>query len=582
MSISFSGVGSGLPIDEWVTALVQVEQDKVDSLTDQRDALTDKQNILNSLSSEYSAVQSATLTFTDSLLGAGSDIFSKVSVSASDTSVVTATVTQFATPATIELEIESLASSSIKTSEYNEALKDSSKKLSDLGVTTAGNFQINGATINVTPDMTIDSLVYQINSSTSANVKASLKNGRLVLENREAGTQQVEVTGTDLVDGTHNFAELLGLDKTSSAQNSKKNDLLNTGSTTLAELGVEQDGNININGTAINITTDMTVDEFISAVNSSDAGVTASVQNGIMVLENTDGSNDPIDMNGSNVAGSRNFAELMGFTSYNDSGTNAVFYLDGDRKESTSNSVSSDVTGILGLSLDLLTTTDGDPITIEITRDYDSEEPLTALQTFVEAFNKIVTDTNLYTDSDSTEENGGILSGENNLVRIKNSLRTLVTSTVENSGQYKSLADIGITTGAPGLDVSADTTQLIIDEEKFLDAYEKDPASVKALLVGDNSSGTTQEGLMQKLQTQLEAATDRSSGYFAARSDSLSSQISSMNDKIDRKQEYVYSYQEKLTNQFNYMDQMIAQMNSQFTAMQQQLASIGVNMGSSS
>ena len=383
MSISFSGVGSGLPIDEWVKALVQVEQDKVDSLTDQRDALTDKQNILNSLSSEYSAVQSATLTFTDSLLGAGSDIFSKVSVSASDTSVVTATVTQFATPATIELEIESLASSSIKTSEYNEALKDSSKKLSDLGVTTAGNFQINGATINVTPDMTIDSLVYQINSSTSANVKASLKNGRLVLENREAGTKQVEVTGTDLVDGTHNFAELLGLDKTSSAQNSKKNDLLNTGSTTLAELGVEQDGNININGTAINITTDMTVDEFISAVNSSDAGVTASVQNGIMVLENTDGSNDPIDMNGSNVAGSRNFAELMGFTSYNDSGTNAVFYLNGDRKESTSNSVSSDVTGILGLSLDLLTTTDGDPITIEITRDYDSEEPLTALQTFV-------------------------------------------------------------------------------------------------------------------------------------------------------------------------------------------------------
>lgn len=582
MSISFSGVGSGLPIDEWVTALVQVEQDKVDALEDERDALTDKQNILNSLSSEYSSVQSATLTFTDSLLGAGSDIFSKVSVSASDTSVVTATVTQFATPATIELEIESLASSSIKTSEYNEALKDSSKKLSDLGVTTAGNFQINGATINVTPDMTIDSLIYQINSSTSANVKASLKNGRLVLENREAGTQQVEVTGTDLVDGTHNFAELLGLDKTSSAQNSKKNDLLNTGTTTLAELGVEQDGNININGTAINITTDMTVDEFISAVNSSDAGVTASVQNGIMVLENTDGSNDPIEMNGSNVAGSRNFAELMGFTSYNDTGTNAVFYLNGDRKESTTNSVSSDVTGVLGLSLDLLTTTDGDPITIEITRDYDSEEPLTALQTFVEAFNKIVTNTNLYTDSQSTAENGGILSGENNLVRIKNSLRTLVTSTVENSGQYKSLADIGITTGAPGLDVSADTTQLIIDEEKFLDAYEKDPASVKALLIGDNSSGTTQEGLMQKLQTQLEAATDRTSGYFAARGDSLASQISNMNDKIDKKQEYVYSYQEKLTNQFNYMDQMIAQMNSQFTAMQQQLASIGVNMGSSS
>ena len=49
MSISFSGVGSGLPINEWVTALVEVEQNKVDALEDQRDALYEKQTVLNSL-----------------------------------------------------------------------------------------------------------------------------------------------------------------------------------------------------------------------------------------------------------------------------------------------------------------------------------------------------------------------------------------------------------------------------------------------------------------------------------------------------------------------------------------------------
>ena len=510
-------------------------------------------------------------------MGAGSDIFSKVSVSASDTSVVTATVTQYSTPASIELEIESLATNSVKTSEYNEAFKDSSKKLSELGVTTAGNFQINGANINITPDTTIDSLVYQINNSSTAGVKASLKDGRLILENREYGDKPLEVTGTYLVDGTHNFAQLLGLDNTSSAQNSKKNDLLNDGTTTLADLGVEKDGNLNINGTAIDITADMTVDEFISAVNNSDAGVTASVKEGRMIIENKDGSNDPIDMNGSSVKGSKNFAELLGFVSYNDSGSNAVFYLNGDRKESTSNTINSESTGILGLSLDLLTTTDGDPITIDISRDYDAEEPLTALQNFVDAYNKIIEDTDTNTDS----ENGGILSGENNLVRIRNNLRTLVTSTVATSSAYKSLADIGITTGAPGMDVSADTSKLVIDKDKFMDAYARDPAAVKALLVGDNSSGHSSTGLMQEMQTSLKAAIDTQSGYFTARSQSLSSQISSMNDKIDRKQEYVYTYQEKLTKQFNYMDQMIAQMNAQFTQMQQQLASIGIDMGSS-
>ena len=577
MSISFSGVGSGLPIDEWITALVKIEQDKVDSLTKDKEALEKKQTTLNTLKSEYNAVQTATLKFTDALMGAGSDIFSKVSVSASDTSVVTATVTQYSTPASIELEIESLATNAVKTSEYNEAFKDSSKKLSELGVTTAGNFQINGANINVTPDTTIDSLVYQINNSSTAGVKASLKDGRLILENREYGDKPLEVTGTDLVDGTHNFAQLLGLDNTSSAQNSKKNDLLNDGTTTLADLGVEKDGNLNINGTAIDITADMTVDEFISAVNNSDAGVTASVKDGRMIIENKDGSNDPIDMNGSSVKGSKNFAELLGFVSYNDSGSNAVFYLNGDRKESTSNTINSESTGILGLSLDLLTTTDGDPITIDISRDYDAEEPLTALQNFVDAYNKIIEDTDTNTDS----ENGGILSGENNLVRIRNNLRTLVTSTVATSSAYKSLADIGITTGAPGMDVSADTSKLVIDKDKFMDAYARDPAAVKALLVGDNSSGHSSTGLMQEMQTSLKAAIDTQSGYFTARSQSLSSQISSMNDKIDRKQEYVYTYQEKLTKQFNYMDQMIAQMNAQFTQMQQQLASIGIDMGSS-
>lgn len=577
MSISFSGVGSGLPIDEWITALVKIEQDKVDSLTKDKEALEKKQTTLNTLKSEYNAVQTATLKFTDALMGAGSDIFSKVSVSASDTSVVTATVTQYSTPASIELEIESLATNSVKTSEYNEAFKDSSKKLSELGVTTAGNFQINGANINITPDTTIDSLVYQINNSSTAGVKASLKDGRLILENREYGDKPLEVTGTDLVDGTHNFAQLLGLDNTSSAQNSKKNDLLNDGTTTLADLGVEKDGNLNINGTAIDITADMTVDEFISAVNNSDAGVTASVKEGRMIIENKDGSNDPIDMNGSSVKGSKNFAELLGFVSYNDSGSNAVFYLNGDRKESTSNTINSESTGILGLSLDLLTTTDGDPITIDISRDYDAEEPLTALQNFVDAYNKIIEDTDTNTDS----ENGGILSGENNLVRIRNNLRTLVTSTVATSSAYKSLADIGITTGAPGMDVSADTSKLVIDKDKFMDAYARDPAAVKALLVGDNSSGHSSTGLMQEMQTSLKAAIDTQSGYFTARSQSLSSQISSMNDKIDRKQEYVYTYQEKLTKQFNYMDQMIAQMNAQFTQMQQQLASIGIDMGSS-
>lgn len=578
MSISFSGVGSGLPIDEWITALVKIEQDKVDSLTKDKEALQKKQTTLNTLKSEYSAVQTATQKLTDSLYGAGSDIFSKVNVSASDTSVVTATVTQYATPSSLDLEVFSLATATKKQSYEHDALRTSSNKLSELGVTTSGNFEINGATINVTPDMTIDSLIYQINNSSQANVKASLSKGHLVIESRDNGAKEIEITGTDLVDGTHNFAELLGLQDTSTSRSTDKLDGLTSGSVTLADLGVTKDSAVfKINEAEITITSDMTVDDFISAVNSSSAGVTAALDDGRLVFENKAGNTEPITFGGDNVTDTKSLSQLLGLDDRMSFGSNAEYSIDGIRKTASSNILSSDDTGILGLSLELLTTTDGEPVTLDIERDYDSEAPLTALQEFVEAFNKLIKDTDTNTNTDG--ENGGILTGENNLVTIRNNLRSMITSPIDNPGVYRSLADIGITTGAPGLDVSADTTQLVIDKDKFIEAFEKSPGSVKALLVGDNTGGTTVTGIMQEVQEKLKPALDAKGGYFTARSESLSSQISNLSDKIDKKQEYVYTYQERLTKQFNYMDQMIAQMNAQFSQMQQQLKSIGVEVG---
>lgn len=142
MSISFSGLGSGLPIDEWVTALVKIEQDKVDALEEQKEVLQDKQEALNTLKSDYTALENAATTLTDSLLGAGMDLFNSVNVSTSETSIVTATVTQYATPSKFELTIESLATESKRTSDQNDLLRDSSNKLSAFGVTQNATFEI--------------------------------------------------------------------------------------------------------------------------------------------------------------------------------------------------------------------------------------------------------------------------------------------------------------------------------------------------------------------------------------------------------------------------------------------------------
>lgn len=477
MSISFSGVGSGLPISDWIEALVEVEQSKIDTLTAKQKTLNQKSSTLNTLRSTYSSVNSATLKFTDALHGSAADIFSKVSVTASDASIVTASVTQAATPSVVKLEVEQLASATVRKSYGADQLAadiftDTSKKLSEIGDVKTGSFKINNAIINVTPDMTVDSLVYTINNSTTAGVKAHVEDGQLFLTSVNEGTDAIVVEEIN-----SNFVNLAGL----------------------------HDDN------------------------------------------------------------------------YQTLGTNAKFKINGVEKEANTNKLTSDHTGILGLSLELMSTTDGtEPVNITVSRNADAEGVLAALQTFVTNFNKAIVDT------DKATSEAGDLHSENSLVSIRNRLRTMITSSVSSTGVYKSLSDIGITSGAPGMDVSADTTSLVIDENKFYEAFAANPAAVKALLIGDSTAAAgspARTGLMQQLQDGLDSALDYSNGYFSARTTSLTSEINNLSNKIARKEDSLAAYQAKLTKEFNYMDQMISELNTQFSQMQQQLSSIGVTVG---
>ena len=94
MSISFSGLASGLDTDAWVQALVSAKQESwVTPLETQKKTLTTQQTALNSVKSTYSSLLSATQKFTDAKFGAEKDIFSSNAVSVSDTKKVGATVT---------------------------------------------------------------------------------------------------------------------------------------------------------------------------------------------------------------------------------------------------------------------------------------------------------------------------------------------------------------------------------------------------------------------------------------------------------------------------------------------------------
>ena len=484
MSLSISGLGSGLPINEWIEAFVEVEQAKVDNLTAQQQELNDKSKVLNSLKTTYSSVNTATLKFTDALHGSAADIFVKTTVSTSDedNKYLTATATQAATPAVLKISVQQLATpTSVRTygpdSEDGKKLdfSDSSLKLSDLGYDKEAVFTINGTAFKVNGSTTIDGLVYEINNSTDAGVQAHLEDGQIVLEGSNLGATEIKI-------------------------------------------------------------------------------------------EDSDGSD---------------FASWIGWTDEDNvtEGKNAIFTINGKQKESTTNSLTSAETGVTGVSLELKEVTGDEVVKVNIKRESDADGVLEALKSFVEAFNKAINDTDTETNSE------GSLYGETSLKTIRNRLRNTITDTINPDGVYKSLSDIGITSGAPGMDVDADTTSLVIDEEKFLQAFKSNPAAVKDLLIGTNANSATGEeatqGVMQKVQEGLEYALDAQGGYFTARNESLSSQISNLADKIVARQEDVELYRERLTRQFNYMDQQIALLNNQYSQMSSQLASIGVGSSSS-
>ena len=483
MSIAISGVGSGLPINEWVEALVEVQQQKIDVLVAQQEELNKKSSSLNTLKSTYTSLNNATLKFTDCLYGASSDIFTKVTATTSDEDgkFLTATATQLATPAVLKISVQQLATSTSRRTYGPDSadghqldFSDSSMKLSDLGYDKEGSFSINGITFKVNGDTTIDGLVYQINNSTSANVQAHIEDGQIVLEGSEFGAKDI-------------------------------------------------------------------------------------------VIEDGEGSD---------------FASWIGWTDDTNLtiGQNAKFTINGKQKESTTNNLTNVETGITGLSVELKEVTGDEVIKVNIKRESDTDAVYSALEEFVTAFNKAINDTDTQTDTE------GVLHGENQLVSIRTRLRNMVTTNVNPNGVYKSLSDIGITSGAPGMDVDEDTTSLILDKDKFYEAFKSNPAAVKELLIGiaaDENSGTEQQlGLMQMLQDGLDGALSTETGYFTARSQSLSSQITNLNNKISDKEDDLETYRERITRQLNYMDQQIAQLNNQFSQMQSQLSSIGVSTGS--
>ena len=176
-----------------------------------------------------------------------------------------------------------------------------------------------------------------------------------------------------------------------------------------------------------------------------------------------------------------------------------------------------------------------------------------AINNFVSAYNDFIDKIDAVTASD------GELHGETTLTSLKNTLRSYVSSSnTANGGVYKMLAELGISTaGADASNLNANTNKLEFDEDKFMQALEENPDSVKQLLAGEN-------GILNMMENTVEQSLKASVGFFDVKTSTLDSDIKRMTDKITQQNKNITSYKAQLEKRFQAMENMIASMQQNY------------------
>ena len=95
-------------------------------------------------------------------------------------------------------------------------------------------------------------------------------------------------------------------------------------------------------------------------------------------------------------------------------------------------------------------------------------------------------------------------------------------------------------------------------------ALKEDFESVKNLL-SDGYTAKEDNGIFDRVLKNINSILDFEKGYFTTIADSVKSQITSMNSRIERANTRLSNYEIRLTKQFNQMDSTIAALNSQLS-----------------
>lgn len=573
MSISFSGLASGLDTSSWVEALVSVKQQKVTSLQSELATLKSQKTTVSDTRSVFTSFRSALEKLTDVKFGGTYDLFGKNTAVSSNNDIFTATAASGAVRQNYDIVVNQLATCTKAQSKVSaSAVADDSTKLSEIGI-KEGSFSVYVDGVKTSIDITKDDTLGDFKTKLAdAGVKTEVNSSGVLKFSSEDSSKSLDVGATT---DTTNLISLVGLTKQEDGTYASTNSLFKANvatKLTSENSGFNEQitaGTFSIGDATFTINENTTLSSIISQINSNDkAQAYAFWDDATGKLSITSKKEGASYIN--IEAGSSNFTDVMGLTDtqrdadgniisskmYTDAqelGKNALFTINGTSMTSTSNTVSSDISRIDGVTLTLnkVSTEEDGITTLKVSQDTSGLTE--AVKSFISAYN------NTLSKIDEVTASGAGLQRESSLTSLKRTLTNYASGVNANDGVYKILSEIGISTAeADGNNLSTDTNNLELDESKFLKALEENPDSVQSILTGST-------GVLSMMENAVEQTLAASTGFFDVKTSTIDSDIKKMEEKITKQQTSVTNYRTQLEKKFNNMETMIAKMQQNYS-----------------
>ncbi|MGN0682068.1 MAG: flagellar filament capping protein FliD, partial [Oscillospiraceae bacterium] len=361
---------------------------------------------------------------------------------------------------------------------------------------------------------------------------------------------------------------------------------------TLREMGIiTADSGFNINGKTVAVKADMSVKDFLAAVNKADAGVTMSystVENRFILEANDMGAGGNVEVEDNALTQALGIAG-SGVTV--EEGRNAIFELDGVEIYHNSNSYEID-----GTKFDFTDAIENETYKVGLTKDYTDVKQV--IKDFVKDYNQLIEDVyghigtapardsndNTYeplTDEEKEEMSEeeiekweiaakkGVIYNDSTVSGIMSQIRTALYNTVTtDDGKKFGIFNMGITTIAYDY---ASHGKLEIDEEAFDKAFDENAETIAKLftdadtgimkkidtILDDAVSTTTSKGVIRGSlirKAGLEKGSSAKNNEIYRQMQSINERINTLQDRYDAKEEYwwkVFTNLEKMMGEFN-------------------------------